>query len=173
MTVLGCLDSLAVSLTKPDLLPDGNHERCMDIMVCTLTHSHGCLDGWTDLFGSGRWRNVGQYSLLLSLFSKRRKWRDRSSNASVSLSPEWVCGLVEKGHINRQRAQGADWPLMKPSEPCLSDIMNPLILRHGNSPRGGRQRALHFRTHLRSKDTPAADDVAQKLHNQSKLFGSH
>lgn len=47
----------------------------------------------------------------LSVFYKRRKWQDRSSNASVSLSPKGAQGLVEKGHIDGQRAQGADWPL--------------------------------------------------------------
>lgn len=51
------------------------------------------------------------FSSPLSVFYKRRKWQDRSSNASVSLSPKGAQGLVEKGHIDGQRAQGADWPL--------------------------------------------------------------
>lgn len=46
MTVLECLDVLAALLTKSDLLPDCNHERCMDMAVCALTQFWrmvGCL----------------------------------------------------------------------------------------------------------------------------------
>lgn len=156
MTVLECLDSLAALLTDSDLLPDCDHERCMDMTVCALTQS----PGWMDRpLGRDRWRSVGQYSLL-SLFSTRRKWWDRSSNASVSLSPEGVRVLVEKGHIDRQRAQRADWPLwgraIHVMPQCHTEHSDPPLWKLS---RRGWQGTLHFHIHLRRKDTPGADGV--------------
>lgn len=165
-TVLECLDSLAASLTKSDLLPDCNHERCTDMTVCALTQSHRWMLGWMDrALGCGRWRSVGQYSLLLSLFSERRKWRGRSSNASVSLSPEGGPG-GERTRSQAQRAQGADWPSW--SRASLGVTLNTQILRYGNTPGGGG-----------TENTAFPHSPEKKRHTcgwwcyQSKLFGSH
>lgn len=173
MTVLECPDSLAALLTESDSLPGCDHKRCMGMMVCAHSPSltNGCLDRWTDLSDCSRWRSVGHYSLLPFLcFLKRRRWRGRSSNASVSLSPEGVRGLMEKGHINKG-TDGSLWSRASHVTPqCQSEHSDPPVWELS---RRERQRTLHYHIHLGREDTPVADDVAHQLENQLKLFGSH
>lgn len=74
MTVVEWLHGLAASLTKSDLLPDCNHERCVDMTVCvrTLARPRG-LDG---RMLSWLWQieECGSVlSLLLSLFSQKEE----------------------------------------------------------------------------------------------------
>lgn len=141
---------------KSDLLPDCNHERCVDMTVCTLT----LMGEWTDLLAvadGGMWVSALFSSLC---FLKRRKWRDRSSNASVSLSPEGGAG--PGGERTRRQAEstrrGADWPFWSRT----SHVMPRWHTEHSDPPvrklsRKGRQRTLRLHIHLRRNDTHVAD----------------
>lgn len=100
-----CLDSLVALLTKPDLLPDCNHERCT---VCVLTHSHGCMDGWTDLCGGNRY---GSVLSSLSVFKKGENG-EAEAQTQASLSALKGCGPGgERTRIQAESTQGAHWPL--------------------------------------------------------------
>lgn len=88
---------------------------------CVRTHWVSQMGAWTDgqnLWDCGRWSSVGHCSLLLSLFFERTRWQGRSSNASVSLSPDGVLGLAKKGHIDK----GGRLAFMKQSKSCNASV---------------------------------------------------
>lgn len=182
MTVLECLD-------WSSCLTNQVWRDCLIVILnavwtwrCVRTHPVWQTDGWMGEMlrqmdrspGCGRRRSVSQSSLLLSLFPKRRKWQDRSSNASVSLSPEGrgARGLLEKGQAESTRGPtGLLWSR-------ASHVMPQCRTEHSDPPwwklsRRGQQRTPHLHTHLRGKDTHVAAGVAQRMDNQSKFFGSH
>ncbi len=168
-TVLECLDSLAALLTKSDSLPDCNHERWMDVKVCALTQSHRWMLGWMDRsLGCGRWRSVGQYSLLLSLsvFSKDEMARQKLKRKRLSQPWRGAGGPVEKGRVDRRREHKGQIGLLW-SRASLGVALNTQILRYGNSPGWGG----------RTENTAFPHSPEKKRHTcgsyQSKLFGSH
>lgn len=134
-------------------------------------HSPSLTGAWMDgqislgVADGGMWVSA----LFSSLCFLKGGNGETEAQTQASLSAlKGVRGLVEKGHVNRQRAQGAGWPLRSRA----SHVMPQSHTEHSDPPlwnlsRRGRQRTLHFHIHLRRKDTPVADDVA------SKLFGSH
>lgn len=81
MTVLECLDGLAVLLTKSALLPDCA-ESCVDMTVCALTQ---WMDGWTDLLAvadGGIWVST----LFSSLCCPKGGYGETEAQTQASLS---------------------------------------------------------------------------------------
>lgn len=79
-----------------------NYERCLGMMVCTHTETHGCLDGWTDFLAG---REVWVSALFSSLCLLKGDYGEAEAQTQASLSAlKGFWSLVEKGHIDQQRA---------------------------------------------------------------------
>lgn len=110
--------------------------------VCT--HPVSRMDGWMlglmdRSLGCGKWRSVGQYSLLsLSVFEKEEMARQKLKRKRLSqpwrgagCGGEQTCRQAEstRGRLALTKHRRVMW--------CPSVILNTQILQNGNSPGGG------------------------------------
>lgn len=128
-------------------------------------HSPSLTDAWMDgqislgVADGGMWVST----LFSSLCFLKGGKGETEAQTQASLSALKGCrSLVEKGHIDRQRARRADGPLWSRAShvmpQCHTEHSDPLLWKLS---RRGRQRNLHFHIHLRRNDRPVADYVAQ------------
>lgn len=146
-------------LTNKAWLTCWNHKwRGGHMMVCALIQispTDGCSKGWDFFLYRGLWC---QYSLVLSLFSTRRKWRGRSSNVSVSLSREKNGVQLGEDATNGQR-EWKIWLFLKQSFISYASASHSDLAIQRLST-GGRQNSAFPHSPLMGKKT-VADDVAR------------
>lgn len=135
------------------------------VCVCS-PRPHGWMDGRMDR-SPGVADGVVWVTALSSPLSSFLKGGDGKAEAQTQASLPALRGDRAwwiKGEMDRQRAQGDNLPFVKRTEQshgmpvCHTEYSEPPLRI---STRRGRQRALHFHTHLRRKTHPWAVDVTQ------------
>lgn len=108
--------------------------------MCAFSQSLGWrLDGWTDLFGCGRWRGVWVSALFSSLCSLKggdgeAEAQTQASRSALKGDRAWGTkdtwtGREHKGLIGLWEAGRAMY--------CLSVLLNSQLRQYGDSPGGG------------------------------------